>query len=149
MAGTMATQHCIFCRNTHKCLFQNPIPRRRSHTTGSLEVRRIALPAFRGRVSPVLDTCDHLCLPHPDDKEQAAQRTVPMKGLSIYERTSEIKKLGIQFIICGAVSESFYNLLKEAGIDLRCGISGDIDEVIQAYHTGKLDQSRFRMPGSD
>jgi predicted Fe-Mo cluster-binding NifX family protein len=125
------------------------MPRRRSDTTGSLEVRRIALPVFMDRVSPVLDTCDHLFLLEPGDEKKAAHRTVPMKGLSIYERTSEIKKLGIRFIICGAVSESFYNLLKEAGIDLRFGISGDIDDVIQAYRNGKLDQPRFRMPGSD
>lgn len=71
-----------------------------------------------------------------------------MKGLSIYERAFEIQKLGIRLVICGAVSEFFYNLLREAGIDLCCGISGDIDDVIQAYRKGKLDQPRFRMPGS-
>jgi predicted Fe-Mo cluster-binding NifX family protein len=125
------------------------MPRKRSHTAGPLEVLRIAVPVFRGRVSPVLDTCDQLFLPEPGGKKQAAPKMVPMKGLSIYERASEMKKLGIQFIICGAVSESFYNLLKETGIDLRCGISGDIDEVVQAYHNGKLDQPMFRMPGSD
>jgi predicted Fe-Mo cluster-binding NifX family protein len=148
-AKTMARHHCIFCRNTHKCLFQNPIPSKRSSTAGPLDVRRIALPVFLGRVSPVLDTCDHLFLLETGDKKQTAHRTVSLKGLSIYERTSEIKKLGIRFIICGAVSESFYNLLREAGIDLRYGIRGEIDEVIQAYRNGKLDQPKFRMPGSD
>ena len=125
------------------------MPSKRSSIAGSPGVRRTALPLFMGRVSPVLDTCDHLIMLESGDKEQAAQRTIPMKGLSIYERTSEIQKLGIRFIICGAVSESFYNLLREAGIDLRCGISGDIDEVIQAYRNGKLHHPRFRMPGSD
>jgi predicted Fe-Mo cluster-binding NifX family protein len=123
--------------------------RKRSDTKGSLVTGRIAVPVFMGRVSPVLDSCDQLFMLEPGDKQQPAHRTVPMKGLSIYERTGEIKKLGIRFIICGAVSESFYNLLREAGIDLRCGISGDIDEIIQAYRNGKLDQARFRMPGSE
>ena len=122
---------------------------KRSNTKNSSGIGRIAVPIFMGRVSPVLDTCDQLFMLESDDKKEAAHRTVPMKGLSIYERTSEIQKLGIRFIICGAVSESFYNLLRESGIDLRCGISGDIEEIIQAYRNGKLDQPRFRMPGSD
>jgi predicted Fe-Mo cluster-binding NifX family protein len=122
---------------------------KRSDTTGSSGTGRIGLPIFMGRVSPVLDTCDQLFMLDSCDKKQAAHRTVPMKGLSIYGRTCEIQKLGIRLIICGAVSESFYNLLREAGIDVRCGISGDIDEVIQGYRTGKLDELRFRMPGSE
>lgn len=68
---------------------------------------------------------------------------------SIFERTRDIQRLGIGVIICGAVGDSFYNLLREAGIDLVCGITGDIDEVIEAYHKGTLEQPRFRMPGSD
>jgi predicted Fe-Mo cluster-binding NifX family protein len=122
---------------------------KRSDTKDSSEIGRIALPIFIGRVSPVLDTCDQLFMLESSDKEQVAHRTVTMKGLSIYERTCEIQKLGIRLIICGAVSESFYNLLRETGINVRCGISGDVDEVIQAYRNGKLDQPRFRMPGAD
>jgi predicted Fe-Mo cluster-binding NifX family protein len=125
------------------------MPSKRSDTAGPFGVHRTALPVFMGRVSPVLDTCGQLFMLEPDDNQQAAQRAISMKGFSIYERTCQIQKLGIRFIICGAVSDSFYNLLREAGIDLRCGISGDIDEVIQAYRNGKLDQPRFRMPGSD
>lgn len=125
------------------------MPPKNSAATRTLRARRIALPVFMGRISPVLDTCDMLLLPEPGSKKQVVYRTIPMKGLSIYERTSEMKKLGIQFIICGAVSQSFYNLIKESGIDVRCGINGEIEEVVQAYCDGKLDQHRFRMPGSD
>ena len=117
--------------------------------TRSFKARRIALPVFMGRISPVLDTCDILLLPEPGSKKQFVYRTVSMKGSSIYERASEMKKLGIQFIICGAVSQSYYNLLKEIGIELYCGINGEIEEVFKAYRDGKLNQPRFRMPGSD
>jgi predicted Fe-Mo cluster-binding NifX family protein len=84
-----------------------------------------------------------------DGRQFVDNRTVPMKGASIFERAGELKKLGIQVIICGAVGEAFYNLLKEADIDLVCGITGDIDEVIDAYRNGTLGQARFRMPGFD
>lgn len=112
-------------------------------------VRRTAVPVFLGRVSPVLDTCTQLFMVESDGKQETARKTIAMKGSSIFERAREIQKLGIGVIICGAVGDSFYNLLREAGIDLVCGITGDIDDVIEAYRNRTLGQPRFRMPGSD
>lgn len=110
---------------------------------------RTAVPVFRGRVSPVLDTCKQLCVLESGGEQVVANRTIPIKTTSIFERAGEIKKLGIRVIICGAVSEAFYNLLREAGIDLVCGITGDVDEVLAAHRNGTLGQARFRMPGSE
>lgn len=110
---------------------------------------RTAIPVFMGRVSPVLDTCTQLDLLEPVRNHEIVRRNVPLKGNSIYERAGEIKKLGVGVIICGAVSDAFFNLLKESYIDLVCGISGDVEDVIEAYFKGTLVQARFRMPGSD
>ncbi len=100
-----------------------------------------------GRVSPVLDACTQLILLEPDGKQETARRKIHMKGASIFERASQMLELGIGGIICGTVSDAFYNLLREAGIDLVCGIAGDVDDVIDAYRSGSLDKPRFRMPG--
>jgi len=102
-----------------------------------------------GRVSPVLDTCTQIGILESGRNQEIVLRTVPVKGNSIYERAGEIKKLGVGVIICGAVSDAFFNLLKESYIDLVCGISGDVEDVIEAYFKGTLVQARFRMPGSD
>ena len=110
---------------------------------------RTAIPVFMGRVSPVLDTCTQFGLLGPGRNHEIVRRTVPVKGYSIYERTDEIKKLGVGVVICGAVSDAFFNLLRENDIDLVCGITGDIEEVIEAYRNGTLTQARFRMPGSE
>lgn len=113
------------------------------------EIRRTAVPVFLGRVSPVLDTCTQLLLLDSAGKTETIRKTIPMKGTSLLERARQIQRLGIGVIICGAVGDSFYNLLRETGINLVCGITGDIDEVIEAYREGTLGQPRFRMPGSD
>jgi predicted Fe-Mo cluster-binding NifX family protein len=110
---------------------------------------RTAIPVFMGRVSPVLDTCTQLGLLEPGRKRNITCQTIPVKGKSIFERADEIKKLGVLVVICGAVSDALYNLLKESNIDLVCGITGDIEEVIDAYRNRKLTQARFRMPGSE
>ena len=124
-----------------------PLPA--SGRAGFKGVPRTAIPIFMGRVSPVLDTCTQFGLLEPGRNHEIVRRTVPVKGNSIYERAGEIKKLGVGVIICGAVSDAFFNLLKEMGIDLVCGITGNVEEVIEAYAKGALVQGRFRMPGSE
>ena len=112
-------------------------------------MRRTAVPVFMGRVSPVLDTCTQLFVVESGGKNQIDNRTITIKGGSIFERTRELLNLGVKVIICGAVSDTFFNLLHEAGIEPVCGIAGDIDDIIDAYRNGTLGDTRFRMPGSD
>ena len=124
-----------------------PEPDPRAYPTG--EFPRTAIPVFRDRVSPVLDTCTRVRLLDPGRMREIHCITIPLKGTSIFERAEEIKKLGVGVIICGAVSDTFYNLLKERYIDMVCGITGDIDEVALAYRDGMLADARFRMPGTN
>lgn len=101
-----------------------------------------------GRVSPVLDTCTQLLVVESGDKEAITRRTIPMKGGSLFERARELHKLGVRVIICGAVSDAFFNLLRESDIEMVCGIAGGVDDVVDAYRCGGIEQARFRMPGS-
>jgi predicted Fe-Mo cluster-binding NifX family protein len=145
----MPAHPCIFCSKSYQRLSQSEPAGGLLAADPAPEPLRTAVPTFNGRVSPVLDTCKKLCVLETGGKQGMAKRTIPMKAGSIYERAGEIKKLGIRVVICGAVSEAFYNLLREAGIDLVCGITGDIDEVVAAHRNGTLNHPRFRMPGSE
>lgn len=145
----MPTHLCIFCPKAHNHLAQGSMPLPASGRALSAGFPRTAIPVFMGRVSPVLDTCTQLGLLEPGRKRKITCQTIPVKGKSIFERADEIKKLGVLVVICGAVSDALYNLLKESNIDLVCGITGDIEEVIDAYRNRTLTQARFRMPGSE
>lgn len=50
-------------------------------------------------------------------------------------------------VICGAVSPHALSYGRHLGLEIICGISGPIDEVVEAYRAGELDQMRFRLPG--
>lgn len=148
MAGAMPTRPCIFCPRSYSRM-HTPV----SHAaipsfTGSSLMRRTAVPVFMGRVSPVLDTCGQLVVVESGGKEAITRRTIPMKGGSLSERARELRKLGVGVIICGAVSDAFFNLLSESDIEVVCSIAGRVDDVIDAYCNGALEQARFRMPGS-
>jgi predicted Fe-Mo cluster-binding NifX family protein len=109
---------------------------------------RTAVPAFMGRVSPVFDTCTQLILLEPGSANQLGQRSVAVADKSMHERVLTLQRMGVERVICAAVSDAFFTLLQEARIELVTGIAGEIDEVIDAYRSGALGQSRFRMPGS-
>lgn len=145
----MPRHPCIFCSKTRHRLSQPEPAGGLFAVSPAPESLRTAVPTFNGRVSPVLDTCRELCVLEAGGKQGVVKGMIPLKAGSIYERAGEIKKLGIGVIICGAVSEAFYNLLREAGIELICGITGGTDEVLAAHHNGTLNQARFRMPGSE
>jgi predicted Fe-Mo cluster-binding NifX family protein len=65
----------------------------------------------------------------------------------ISRRCSRIRKLGVDVLICGAVTRTFSDLLKASGIDIIQGISGKIEEILEAYFNGALIQTKFLMPG--
>lgn len=64
-------------------------------------------------------------------------------------RTQELLNLGVSVIVCGALSDSFFRLLKEEGIRMICGIAGDVEVVVSAFLEGTLARPCFLMPGSD
>lgn len=95
----------------------------------------------------MLDTCTHL-LVMDMHQTPSARREVQVRAERIPERAQELMKLGVGLIICGALSDIFYSLLKEKGLHLICGIAGDLDSVVAAYQEGTLGQACFRMPGT-
>ncbi len=108
---------------------------------------RTAVPVFMNRVSPVLDTCTRLCILNPGRGGRIRRKTAAVRGKTLLERAEEIRSRGVAVVICGAVGSVFHNLLAERNVEVVCGITGDIEEVIEAYLRGTLSQARFRMPG--
>lgn len=103
---------------------------------------RIAIPEFMGRVAPVLDACTRLLITTASES-----RHFPVECSCMNDRLAAFTNLGVQVVICGALSTFLANFLKEKNIRLIYGISGDIEEVLQAYLQGYLHRDHFRMPG--
>ena len=108
---------------------------------------RIAVPIWDDKVSPVLDTAAKLLILEESDREKTSRTEADLKEYDISRRCYRIRMLEVDVLICGAVSRSFADLLKAAGIDIISGLSGDIEDILQAYFSGTLNQSKFLMPG--
>ena len=108
---------------------------------------KIAIPTFQNRVSPVLDSCNHILLIDIVGDAEQDRETVYMGECTLTDRCSTLVKMGIGTVICGGVSETLANMIKGSDIALINGIAGDIDEVIKAYLENRLQLPVFYMPG--
>jgi len=110
--------------------------------------RRIAIPIFMDRVSPVLDTCTQIVLVDLSKNHKVHQTLIGVVAATLFERVGFFKMLGVETIICGAVSDTFHRMLQDAEIDLVCGIAGLVEEIVQACGNGSFQPEQFQMPGS-
>lgn len=110
-------------------------------------MERIAIPVWEGRVSPVLDTAERLWVQDIEGGSQSSATIVDFRAEDIRTRMQFIRNLGIQTLLCGAVSRQLHNLLLEADIAVRPWLTGDVEEIAAAYSEGRLTGDRFLLPG--
>ena len=108
---------------------------------------RIAVPIWEDKISPVLDTASRLLILEPMDQKKFSRKEAELEDKDISRRCFRIRKLGVDVVICGAVSRPFSDLLQASGVQLIQGISGDVEDILKAYFKGKLNQPQFLMPG--
>jgi predicted Fe-Mo cluster-binding NifX family protein len=108
---------------------------------------RIALPTWNGRISPVLDTAERLLVVETDGDGGQRGADVQLAHSDLHLRATDIAGLGLDLLVCGAVSRALEELLSVAGVPLRPWVAGDVKDVLDAAVSGKLDCPRFMMPG--
>lgn len=110
-------------------------------------MERVGIPVFEARISPVLDTCTRVLIIDLEQKRETGRREIFLDGLSLAERFSILKNLKVSCVICGGISEIFHNMLNGHRIGVIAGRAGTVEQVLQAYLGGRLDQPCFLMPG--
>jgi len=108
---------------------------------------KIAVPAWEGRISPVFDTARHiLCFDVENGVGRPAGETEVSSG-DPQAKLKRLQELGVNVLICGAVSRPFATMLSGMGIRLVPFLAGDVEQIVNAFAVGKLEGVRFHMPG--
>ena len=109
---------------------------------------RLAIPVWNDRVSPVFDTASRvLLLDLADGIEQARQLVEVAQARFSTERAKRLAELGVNVLVCGAISRPLAGFLSAAGIIVIPWVSGALEEVLRAYLTDRLSDTCWRMPG--
>jgi predicted Fe-Mo cluster-binding NifX family protein len=108
---------------------------------------KIAVPISNDRISPVFDVAGRLLLVDVEEGEETDRAEVRLEDQEIGRRARRLAELGVDVLICGAVSRPLEMLIEGAGIQVIPHTCGNAEEVLRAYRAGELSDAAFVMPG--
>ena len=109
---------------------------------------RLAVPIWEGRISPVFDVARHLLLVEAENGLERSREERAVGEHSPYSWVPMLAELGVDSLICGAITEALSAALTGHGIRVIPWIRGEVDEVLSAYFSGELSEIRLLMPGT-
>ena len=99
------------------------------------------------RVSPVFDVAKRLLLVSVEGQKPVGREVQPIEPLDLRGRARRVTELGVDVLICGAISRALESLLVAAGVQVYPQRCGPVEEVLEAFLTGQLNDGAFLMPG--
>lgn len=108
---------------------------------------KTAIPVWEGKISPVFDTASKLLIIQVEDSKETSRCEAHLDEQNLTRRCSRIQGLGVEVLICGAISRPFYRMLVAGGVNVIPWVSGHAEDVLDAWMNGTLFNSRFLMPG--
>lgn len=108
---------------------------------------KIALTVWDGRISPVFDVSRQLVVYEVEAKQLVGVQRARFDDDRAACKIEQLIRLGVNVLVCGAISEPLQTALVHQGIDVICFIAGEESEVIGAYLRGGLPSDALLMPG--
>ena len=108
---------------------------------------RVALPIWMDRISPVFDVAGRLLVAELDGQSVQDQAERPLDVAEPGARAKRLSEMGVDVLICGAISRQLEARLTAAGVSVIGQTCGAVGEVLDAYLNGRLEEPRFAMPG--
>jgi predicted Fe-Mo cluster-binding NifX family protein len=108
---------------------------------------KVAITCWHDRVSPVLDVASKALLVTLAPGLEAIRQEVSLDGSTALHRAQYVLHLGVDTVICGAVSRPLELALHSLGIEVIANVCGQVDRVLTAFITGQLHEDAYLMPG--
>lgn len=108
---------------------------------------KVAIPHWRGRVSPVFDVAGSVLLVEVHDGREQDRRDVAFDADDPYARAARLAETGADVLICGAISRPLATAVASVGVEVIGQTCGDVERVLEAFIDGRLTDDAFSMPG--
>jgi predicted Fe-Mo cluster-binding NifX family protein len=108
---------------------------------------KVAVTVWEGAVSTVCDFCSQLLI--FDIEVRAAKNPLSLTFDTQWwpARVNRLKLLGVDVLLCGALSRPLERLLAAADIKVIAWLCGPVEEIVRAYEEGTLFSAGFALPG--
>lgn len=110
-------------------------------------IMKIAISIWKNRVSPVFDTAAHIEFIEANKNGLLKQETICVESLTIFQSIDLLKKLKVDLLICGGITQNTFENIRAKNIKIIPFICGDINKILQATISGKDIKRLFAMPG--
>ena len=104
------------------------------------------IPYRQGRVSPVLDVAGKFLLVTLEQGQETTRENLSLEVAGALGRAQQISLLGVDVVICGAVSPPLELALRSAVVPVLPNICGEVDDVVLALINGRLSEDAYMMP---
>jgi len=108
---------------------------------------KVAIPHWRGRVSPVFDVAGNVLIVEINGSVEQSRQDVTFDVDEPQARAARLAKTGSDVLVCGAISWPLEMAVSTAGVEVIPQTCGDVERVLAAFIDGRLDQGAFLMPG--
>lgn len=108
---------------------------------------RVAVTVWEDTVSTVCDFSNRLLVMDIEGGKIQQKSFVPFGSGMLPERVNRLGTLGVDVLLCGAISRPLERMIRASGVKVIPGLRGSIDEVVGAYLKGDLSDARFTLPG--
>jgi predicted Fe-Mo cluster-binding NifX family protein len=103
---------------------------------------KIAIAHWQNRISPVFDVADRLILIDVEDGREVHRESLRLEGRDPFGRTRALSNLGVDVLLCGAVSRGLEKALVAAGIQVLGFLGGKVESIVSAFIDGQLNDGR-------
>ncbi len=108
---------------------------------------RIGFTVLKNRISPLFDVAENFLVMDYEEGSVQQERVVHIGSMEFFERIRDVISLGMDVLICGAISRQYFAALMFHGLDVIPFISGEVEKIKRAYIVGELERKSYIMPG--
>lgn len=108
---------------------------------------KTAFSVWNDRIAPVFDVARRVILVDTRATGRDAQTRVLLTGDQPLQKVQELSALGIDHLVCGAISRALQAVLTARGIHVVACVAGDVQAVIDAWQRRHCAIEPFTMPG--
>jgi predicted Fe-Mo cluster-binding NifX family protein len=109
---------------------------------------RAVFTIWKDRIAPVFDVAGQaLVIVVLENGATLAEETLVLPAGSALAKVTSLTDARADVLICGAISRPASCAARASGIKVHPFIAGTVREVVEAWLTGRLEESAFAMPG--
>jgi len=108
---------------------------------------KAALTIWNGRMAPVFDVSREALVLTIKDGAITSRSIENIETPMASQKPRRLQELGIQTLVCGAITEPLQHELSMRGVEVIGFVAGEIDEVIESLLAGTLPTRTLSMPG--